>query len=270
MSDFFDKIFNDGNNSEPSLDDIEMLCRNICSTLADVIENVNTLRGRQLIVWLDCENQVVFDQYNNKNYRDLTLTNLAQKGFEFEQVTFKMGKPTEDNRNTFRIGDNDLEYLEVADSTAARLPVCKKAVVYAIDGLGAVCPIQSEYELSSEAITSGRIQAYNIGRGRFVQKDGAFRENHIVFDDSTDSPLREHYLNMSRNHAHIGFDATKGFFFQVDDGGAYPGKTLLINGGKQINCDCVNTTFPLQDGDKIIVKNETVIETMLIYNELSK
>ena len=267
MSKLFDSLFKA--NKGP-VDDKERLCDNICSVLNRIIDDRDTVKNKKLIVWLDNVQPIIFAQYDNEKYRDILLASLAQKGFEFEQVEFKMGNPTEDNHNVFKIEDNDHEYLEVVPCDVVQHPsLPKKARLSIMEGLCVIEPLQKEYVLSSEEITSGRITAYNIGRGSLVQKDGVFRENHIVFDDRPDSPLWEHNRCVSRFHAHIGFDASKGFFFQVDEGGAYPGKTLLFNGGKTINCDCVTPLFYLQDGDKIIVKNGQEIEVMLVYNEIN-
>lgn len=267
MSKLFDKIFKETNKG--SVDDKEKLCDSVYSTLAKIIDDRGTIKDKRLVVWLECEHQIVFDQYDNEDYRQLLLTNLTQKGFEFKQVEFKMGKPAEDNHNVFRLEDNDHEYLEVGDSVVVQQPSFpKKSRLFIIEGLCEIDPLQKEYVLSSEEITSGRIPAYNIGRGQFVQKNGVFRENHIVFDDNPDSPLRKHYLCVSRNHAHIGFDSEKGFFFQVDEGGACPGKTVLMNGGKAIYCNCVNSVFPLKSGDMIIVKDGRDLKAMLFYKEL--
>ena len=268
MSKLFHNPFKEENKGP--VDDKEKLCDNICSMLNRIIDDRDTVKNKKLIVWLDSIQPIIFAQYDTEKYRDLVLNSLAQKGFEFEQVEFVMGHPAEDNHNVFKIEDNDHEYIEIANCDVVKQPsVVKKASLSIIEGLGVIEPLQKKYILSSEEITSGRIPAYNIGRGSLVQKDDVFRENHIVFDDRPDSPLCEHNRCVSRFHAHIGYDASKGFFFQVDEGGAYPGKTLLVNGGKTINCDCVNTLFHLQNGDKIIVKNGQEIEVMLVYNELN-
>ena len=271
MSKLFDKFFKVKKDGPATLDDRELLCDHISSTLSEIIEDKVTTKDKRLVVWLDCEKQIVFDQYNNKNYRELILANLFQKGFEFARLTFEKGKPSEDNHNVVKIGDNNLEYLEVGDcDDVQQSSVPKRAKLSIIEKLCVINPLQKEYLLSSEEIMSGRIPAYNIGRGHVVQKNGVYRENHIIFDDNPDSPLRDEYRCVSRSHAHIGYDAAKGFYFQVDEGGAYPGKTLLMNGGKPICCDCVNALFPLKTGDKIIVKEGSVMKAMLIYEELNK
>lgn len=250
-----------------TLDNRETLRRNILVTLSELIEDTATTEGRRLVIWLDCANNFIFEQYDNKDYGRQILCDLAnQKGFGFEQVTFRKGKPGE-VPDTVKIGDNDLEYLKVEEYVVP-LSAPRKAVIRFYGGL--VSPVQAEYVLSSEEISSGRIPAYNIGRGSFTHKAGVFRQNHIVFDDNPDSPLREHNRCISRNHAHIGFDKSKGFTFQVDEGGATPGKTILIKGERQIDCDCIYTPpFSLQDGDKIIVKNGEEIEFVLVFNELN-
>lgn len=251
----------------PTLDDRETLCRNIRITLNKVVEEIDTTTGKQLVVWLNCNQPFVFEQYNTKDYRDLILNDLSNmRDYKFELVKFERGIPPEE-RHAFKICDNDLEYLEVVDCDVIQPSLTQKAIIRFLDGK--VSPLQKEYLLSSDMITSGKIPAYNIGRGNFTQKKGVFRENHIVFDDSLDSPMLEHNRCVSRAHAHIGFDVAKGFTFQVDEGGARPGKTVLINGGRQIDCNCVYTSFQLQDGDKIIVKNGDEIETILIFNELN-
>ena len=268
MSKFLDKIFKDSNKGP--IDDKERLCDNICSTLTTIIDDRRTTKNRRLIVWLECEKQTIFNQYDNEDYRQLLLSSLTQKGFEFEQVKFEMGKPAEDNHNVFKICDNNLEYLEVSDCDVAQKPsVVKKASLSIMKGLCVIKPLKKKYILSSEEITSGRIPAYNIGRGQLVKKNGVFRENHIIFDDNPDSPLRDEYRCISRDHAHIGFDPKDGFFFQVDAGGAFPGKTSLINGGKEYDCDCASAKFLLNKGAKIMFKYDGAIKAMLLYEEIN-
>lgn len=267
MFKIFTKRFNNKQEGVPSLDDRETLCRNIHLTLNKVVEEIDTTKGKQVVVWLNCDQPFVFEQYNTKDYRDLILNDLSNmRDYKFELVKFERGIPPE-GRHAFKICDNDLEYLEVVDCDVIQPSLTRNAIIRFLDGK--VSPLQKEYVLSSDVITCGKIPAYNIGRGNFTQKQGVFRENYIVFDDSLDSPLLEHNRCVSRNHAHIGFDATKGFFFQVDEGGARPGKTVLINGGRQIDCNCVYTSLQLRDGDKIIVKNGDEIETILVFNELN-
>jgi hypothetical protein len=268
MSKLFDNIFKESNKGP--VDDKERLCDNICSTLTTIIDDRRITKDKRLIVWLECEKQIVFDQYNNEDYRRLLLISLTQKGFEFKQVVFEMGKPAEDNHNVFKIKDNDHEYLEVKDcENVQQTTAGKKAKIVVVEGQCLIKPLQKEYVLSSEEITSGRIPAYNIGRGQFVQKNGGFRENHIIFDDNPDSPLRNEYRCISRDHAHIGFDPKDGFFFQVDAGGAFPGKTHLIWGGKEFGCDCVGADFPLTNGDKILFKYDEALKAMLLYEEIN-
>ena len=268
MSLLFDNIFKEPNKGP--IDDKERLCDNICSTLATIIDDRHTTKNKRLIVWLECEQQIVFDQYDNEEYRQLLLISLTQKGFEFKQVEFEMGKPAENNHDVFKIENNVHEYLEVADCDVVQKPsVAKKAKIHIIEGLCVINPLQNEYVLSSEEITSGRIPAYNIGRGQFVQKNGDFRENHIIFDDNPGSPLRDEYRCISRDHAHIGFDPKDGFFFQVDEGGAFPGKTRLINGGIEHRCNCTSAKFPLNKGAKIKFMYDGVIKAMLLYEEIN-
>ena len=264
---FANKFNNKQEGVLSSLDDRETLCRNIRTTLTRIIEKVETTQGKQLVVWLDCGQQIVFAQYDNDEYRDLILKDLAtQRGYMFEKLIFEKGTPPQE-KHAFKVGDNNLEYLLVEECAEVETTTTRKATLRFISGK--ISPLEKEYELSSEDITSGKISAYNIGRGRYVQKEGVFRENHIIIDDSLDSPLLDYNRCVSRHHAHIGFDATKGFFFQVDEGGAHPGKTAIINGGRQIECNCLFVQFQLHDGDVIILKNDDEIETILMYNELN-
>ena len=251
------------------IDDKEALCGKILATLTQIIDDRDTTKDKRLIVWLECEQRIIFDQYDNEDYRKFVLSSLAQKGFEFKQVEFEKGKSAENNHNVFKIEGNSHECLEVGDYEVVQQPFfSKKAKLFILEGLCEVNPLQKEYVLSSEEITSGRIRAYNIGRGQFVQNNGVFRENHIIFDDNPDLPLRKHYLCVGRSHAHIGFDSEKGFFFQVDEDGACHGKTVLMNGGKAKYCDCSNSVFPLKSGDMIIIKDGRFLKAMLFYKEL--
>lgn|GEM_PF-4623013 len=268
MSKLFDYLFKEVNKGP--VDGKEKLCGNICSMLERIIDDRDTVKNKKLILWLDYDQQIVFAQYDNEKYRDILLTSLAQKGFEFEQVEFEMGKPAEDNHNVLKIKDNEHEYLEVKDCDVVPKPsVAKKAKIVVVEGLCVIKPLKKKYILSSEEITSGRIPVYNIGRGQIIKINGVFRENHIIFDDNPDSPLRDEYRCISRDHAHIGFDPKDGFFFQVDAGGAFPGKTSLINGGKEYDCDCASAKFLLNKGAKIMFKYDGAIKAMLLYEEIN-
>ena len=57
MSKLFDKIFKETNKGP--VENKEKLCDSVCSTLAKIIDDRGTIKDKRLIVWLECEQQIV-------------------------------------------------------------------------------------------------------------------------------------------------------------------------------------------------------------------
>lgn len=241
-----------------TLDDRELMLRNVVSTLAKRIEFRNAMDGKKLVLWLDCD-QLTFSAYDNESYRQQMLSALVnEKGFEFDQVAFSLGKPAPELHAT-QIGDNDLEYLQVVENEKVPEPVSCKAVISIFGEAGSL--VQDKYILSPEDMKEKMIPCYNIGAGKFPKIPTGYRENHIAIDDNPDSPMVEKNKFVSRMHAHIGFSDKFGFYFQVEkDGTRLLGKrTRIFRGEEKIECETPEAKIPLQDGDLIELGKAVVL-----------
>lgn len=122
-------------------------------------------------------------------------------------------------------------------------------------------PLNGESEKTSYKInaTDGKI---NIGREHKVQvSDGFFRINHIAFPDAS---LNEANKFISRQHAHIEWDADTGsFLLFADDGGIPPRNKVKIRSVNDHNPVKLNVTelgHVLEEGDQIILGELAVLE----------
>lgn len=240
------------------LEDKESLLRNVVSTLAKRIEYRDATKGKKLVLWLDCD-WLTFSAYDTDSYRQQMLSALLnEKGFEFGQVTFSLGKPAPELHAT-KIGDNELEYLQVIEEEKVPESVSCKAVISVFGEAGSLA--QDKYILSPEDMKEKMISCYNIGAGKFPKIPTGYRENHIAIDDNPDSPMVEKNKFVSRMHARIGFSDKFGFFFQVEkDGTRLLGKrTRIFRGEEKIECENPEAKIPLQDGDLIELGKAVVL-----------
>ncbi|MEO6732545.1 MAG: FHA domain-containing protein [Ferruginibacter sp.] len=101
----------------------------------------------------------------------------------------------------------------------------------------------------------------NIGRGASVQTpDGFFRKNFIAFTDSTGN---EKNRAVSRQHAHIEWDAVAGsFFLFADEGGIPPNNKIKVRavGGTPVKLMTTQIGHRLEDGDQVILGDSVVFE----------
>lgn len=243
-----------------TLDDKESLLRNVVSTLAKRIEFRNAMKGKKLVLWLDCD-RLTFSAYDNDSYRQQMLSTLLnEKGFEFDQVAFNLGKPASELHAT-KIGDNDLEYLQVIEEEKAPEQVSCKAVISVFGEAGSL--VEDKYIISVEDMKEKMITFYNIGAGKFPKIPTGYRENHIAIDDNPGSPMMEKNKFVSRTHARIGFSDKLGFYLQVEkDGSRLMGKrTRIFRSGveKPIECENPEAKIPLQDGDLIELGKAVVL-----------
>lgn len=243
-----------------TLDDKEILLRNVVSTLAKRIEFRNAMNGKRLVIWLDCD-WLAFRAYDTESYRQQMLSTLFnEKGFEFAQVVFSLGKPAPELHAT-KIGDNDLECLQVVEDEQVPEPVTCKAVISVFGEAGSLA--QDKYILSPEDMKERMITCYNIGAGKFPKIPTGYRENHIAIDDNPESPMVGKNKFVSRTHARIGFSDKFGFYLQVEkDGSRLMGKrTRIFRNGveKPIECDNPQAKIPLQDGDLIELGKAVVL-----------
>lgn len=118
---------------------------------------------------------------------------------------------------------------------------------------------ESEKKLYKITDTDGKI---NIGREHKVQvSDGFFRINHIAFPDASSDEANKF---ISRQHAHIEWDADTGaFLLFADEGGIPPRNKVKIRSVADHNPVKLNVAelgHILQEGDQIILGELAVLE----------
>ena len=243
-----------------TLDNKELLLRRVITTLSEKIEYAADINGKKLVIWLDCDDELEFLSYNTDSYRQQMLSTLVnERGFGFEQVMFKMGKPTAELHAT-KVKDNDFEYLQLVEKEIVQEhKIACKAEISIYGGAGSLK--EEKYILSSEDMKEKMITAYNIGAGQFPKIPTGYRENHIAIDDDPNSSMREKNKYVSRMHAHIGYSEKYGFYFQVEqDGTRLVGKrTRIFRGAEKIECDNPQARIPLQSGDLIELGKAVVL-----------
>lgn len=107
----------------------------------------------------------------------------------------------------------------------------------------------------------GRI---NIGREELVQTaEGFFRKNLVAFTkDSSDNANR----SVSRQHAHIEWNAEQGaYYLYADEGGLPPNNKIKIRSqsGEPWKLQTTEVGYKLQNGDQVILGESAVIEYSL-------
>lgn len=111
------------------------------------------------------------------------------------------------------------------------------------------------YEISSK---SGKI---NIGRERKVQTaDGFYRENDIAFPDKS---ADESNRSVSRQHAHIIWDADNAaFYLFADEGGIPPQNKTKVRaeGGAPVKLQTTQIGHRLHEGDQVILGESALLE----------
>lgn len=117
---------------------------------------------------------------------------------------------------------------------------------------------EAEKEIYPISSTSGKI---NIGRERKVQTaDGFYRENYIAFPDSS---RHEGNRSVSRQHAHIEWDAENAaFYLFADEGGIPPHNKMKVRteGGIPVKLQTTQIGHRLQEGDQIILGESALLE----------
>jgi hypothetical protein len=154
------------------------------------------------------------------------------------------------------------EAIKAADLNAALLIVTRKqpsplhktatAYIKVING-------ESEQAVYTITSSSGKV---NIGREQKVQtRDGFFRINHIAFPANSS---HESNKFVSRQHAHIEYDAETGVFLLfADEGGVPPRNKIKVRSTQDSNAVKLHTTqigHPLQEGDQIILGDSALLE----------
>ncbi len=114
---------------------------------------------------------------------------------------------------------------------------------------------KAEYAITSQA---GKI---NIGReSKTATADGFHRQNHIAFIGSS---KHESNRSISRQHAHIEWDAEAGaFFIFADEGGIPPyNKTKVkASNGLPVKLQTTQIGHRLSNGDQLIIGESAILE----------
>ena len=101
----------------------------------------------------------------------------------------------------------------------------------------------------------------NIGREEKVQTaDGFYRKNVIAFKGDTGNAANK---SVSRQHAHVEWDATNGaFYLYADEGGIPPYNKMKVRseGGEPIKIQTTEIGYRLQEGDQIILGESAALE----------
>ncbi|GEO09461.1 FHA domain-containing protein [Segetibacter aerophilus] len=117
---------------------------------------------------------------------------------------------------------------------------------------------EAEKEVYTISSSRGKI---NIGREKRAQTaDGFMRENHIAFPDNSKD---ESNRSVSRQHAHIEWDAENAaFYLYADEGGIPPNNKMKVRteGGVPIKLQTTEIGHRLQEGDQIILGESALLE----------
>ena len=231
-----------------ALEPKEELLKTILKTVSKFFEEEDETAGKKLIVWLDID-QLTFDEYAKFSKRILHAL-VIERGYKFEDVTIKIGKPAEALRCT-QIHPNGKEFIQITDNIRDNINVVHKAIITISDGRGSLK--QEKYEISSDDMKQQNIGFYNIGAGECPAIKSGYRQNHIAIDDDPNSATAELNKFVSRSHARIGYSDKFGFYLQAElDGTRQMGKrTRIFRNGKFIEMDNPEVREPLINGDII-------------------
>lgn len=114
---------------------------------------------------------------------------------------------------------------------------------------------QSTYEVNAKG---GRIC---IGRDKETQtSEGFFRLNHVAFPANSSDPANKY---ISRQHAHIEWNADAGcFFLFADEGGLPPRNKVKVrtHEGELIKLQALQIGHPLRENDQIILGEMALLQ----------
>jgi hypothetical protein len=152
--------------------------------------------------------------------------------------------------NAIKASNIDVALLIVTNRTQA-MHKAVPAFIKVLNGDTA----QPVYTLHSE---SGKV---NIGREEKVQTaDGFYRNNIIAFTGDSNNAANK---SVSRQHAHIEWDAAGGaFYLYADEGGIPPYNKMKVrsDGGEPLKVQTTEIGHRLQEGDQIILGESAVLE----------
>ena len=123
----------------------------------------------------------------------------------------------------------------------------RKARITVFHGKGSLK--QPEYVLDTQA---NKKTVYNIGRGDLSNKNGVFRENDIIINDTeTNTTIANLNSFVSSSHANIEFINGEFLLHAMPSGISNGNATKIIRGDKVNKIETESMLYPLQDGDII-------------------
>ena len=209
------------------------------------LSNTEGCKSKRLIVWFDTDN-TTFNAYSGFE-QDLMDYWSVERGYVFDKVELKQGKPKNDGRKVDIVTDALIIYLQ-EQTNIIKESVVKKARITISGNRGSL--LQEYYELSSEVLEKEHRKYYYIGLGEFPKMDSGYRQNHIAIDDVNNLETNKF---VSRAHARIGFSENIGFYLQVEFGGSrLAGKrTRIFRDEEKIEVENIEAKEPLHNGDLI-------------------
>ena len=210
---------------------------------------------KHLVIWFDTD-KTTFNSFSGFE-QDLQDYWSIERGYVFNKVELRQGKPeTEGRKVDVKIPALEVYIQEVLDVNEIQ-QVIKKASITIYGSKGSL--LQSQYELSSEALKNERRSYYNIGRGEFPDIEGGYRQNHIAIDDVNNLDVNKY---VSRAHARIGYSDNVGFYLQVEYSGSRlsGNRTRIFRGEEKIEVENVEVKEPLHNGDLIELGKAVVLK----------
>lgn len=161
-----------------------------------------------------------------------------------------------------------IEFVAVAPSEALMAPELdaalfistkkKPKVFYDASAVVRVLNGEAEKEVYTISSKDGKV---NIGREKKVQTaNGFYRENYIAFPDNSSN---ESNRSVSRQHAHIEWDAQNAaFYLFADEGGIPPYNKMKVRtvGGMPVKLQTIQIGHRLKEGDQIILGESALLE----------
>ena len=134
------------------------------------------------------------------------------------------------------------------------------------EAVGYIKVLNGEAEQNMYAVHSSS-KKINIGREKIVQvADGYLRQNQIVFPDSSNNKSNK---SVSRQHAHIEWNADQAaFFLYADEGGIPPANKIKVKpeNGPEIRLVTKEIGHLLKEGDQVILGESALLEFTYISN----
>jgi len=122
--------------------------------------------------------------------------------------------------------------------------------------------VKGKAEQDEYVLKAGENKRINIGREAQIQaNDGSLRINHVAFPEDA---AYESNKYISRQHAHIEWDAASASFkLYADEGGVPPGNKTKIRNAQDESVFKLNSTlvgYPLKDSDQIILGDAVILQ----------